>query len=795
MQIPLNRWRAVLGAALVTGLFAGCASEPPDSLTGTMEVFVTTFDDGRAQLHHELVLPDRRVELEFQEAPELPSGLEVRVEGYWQGPRYLVETIEVLTDDDDGVAVVSSALIGAGVKQQTKLLALMVHWSAPNTMTADVLKQKLFTNTNSTAAFYGENSFATFNMTGDVFGWYQIAAPTGCDTAAIGSAARAAATAAGIDVASYKQVLYYFPSTSACSWSGLAYLGGPARPARDSFYNGSSGCVVLAQELLHNFGAQHSRSYKCTGSPIAAAANCTSSEYGDPFDPMGGGCYHVNAYQKAAQGWFGGCNNVTATANGTFAIVPTETASNAIQSLRIPMAASLCPSGMTSCYYLVEYRQPLGVIEGGYSSTASVFNGVLIHVAPAVSFAGTGTSPLKSPYLLDMKQSTTTFSDAALAVGQTFTDPNGVSIKLASRTSASAVVEVSFTGGGSGAPLCIDGSVYGAPPPTPDTTSPSVTQVSPADGATAAPNSTVTVVATVTDNVAVSKAEMIWTNGTNSWTVDCDAAASPFSCTTSGTTRTWTVTVGSSGSRTWAVRGTDPSGNVTTSPTRTIVIGSTPPADTTKPTVTLSSPANGASVALNSTLTLVATVSDNVAVSRAELLWTSGSTTSTIDCASAAAPFSCTTSGTTRTWSVAASAVGTYSWAVRGTDTSNNVTTSGTRTLQVTSAPPPDTTKPTVTLDSPADGATAARNSTVTVVATVTDDVAVSKAELIWKNGTNSWTVNCASASSPFSCTTSGNTRTWRVTVGSAGTRTWSVRGTDTSGNVTTSATRSLQVL
>ena len=37
---------------------------------------------------------------------------------------------------------------------------------------------------------------------------------------------------------------------------------------------------------------------------------CTYSEYGDRFDPMGGGCRHMNAWQKQYQGWFGGCNGV-----------------------------------------------------------------------------------------------------------------------------------------------------------------------------------------------------------------------------------------------------------------------------------------------------------------------------------------------------------------------------------------------------------------------------------------------------------------------------------------------------
>ena len=110
----------------------------------------------------------------------------------------------------------------------------------------------------------------------------------------------------------FQHYLWYFGSrTSPCNWSGLASLGTPETPSRDTWYNGSTSCVVLVQEPGHNFGMQHSSSLSCDGAPFADDPNdCTASEYGDPFYPMGGGCRHMNAWQKAYQGWFGGCNGV-----------------------------------------------------------------------------------------------------------------------------------------------------------------------------------------------------------------------------------------------------------------------------------------------------------------------------------------------------------------------------------------------------------------------------------------------------------------------------------------------------
>jgi hypothetical protein len=74
---------------------------------------------------------------------------------------------------------------------------------------------------------------------------------------------------------------------------------------------------------------------------------------------MGQGYRHSNAYGKAQQNWFGKCNLVTVSANGTFDLVPTELPSNGIQALRVVRDLG---SPNTSSYY-VEYRQPLGAFD------------------------------------------------------------------------------------------------------------------------------------------------------------------------------------------------------------------------------------------------------------------------------------------------------------------------------------------------------------------------------------------------------------------------------------------------
>ena len=79
---------------------------------------------------------------------------------------------------------------------------------------------------------------------------------------------------------------------------------------------------------------------------------------------MGGGCYHMNGYQKAYQDWIGGCNVVKATTSGTFTIYPLEKACNGVQLLQVPfpeprtMSIGGQSAALTS--YYVELRAPIG---------------------------------------------------------------------------------------------------------------------------------------------------------------------------------------------------------------------------------------------------------------------------------------------------------------------------------------------------------------------------------------------------------------------------------------------------
>lgn len=98
---------------------------------------------------------------------------------------------------------------------------------------------------------------------------------------------------------------------------------------------------------------------------------------------------------------------------------------------------------------------------------------------------------------------------------------------------------------------------------------------------------------------------------------------------------------------------------------------------------------------------------------------------------------------------------------------------------------PGDTTPPVVAVLDPSDGAVLPASSTVEVTATVSDDAGLARVELLWQFG-STIPMDCARAPTGVSCTTSGDTHTWRFRVGT-GRRAFSVRATDRAGNVTES--------
>ena len=124
--------------------------------------------------------------------------------------------------------------------------------STPYTKTQ--LQDAMINSSTSLKAYYEEESRGRLTVSGQVFGWYQIAASTaGCDWSTWHNQGWNAATTAGVNLSSYTHVMFVFPNTNQCGWAGLGYVPGPY-----SYINGTLSVQVMTHEVGHNFGLAHS---------------------------------------------------------------------------------------------------------------------------------------------------------------------------------------------------------------------------------------------------------------------------------------------------------------------------------------------------------------------------------------------------------------------------------------------------------------------------------------------------------------------------------------------------------
>lgn len=130
--------------------------------------------------------------------------------------------------------------------------------------------------------------------------------------------------------------------------------------------------------------------------------------------------------------------------------------------------------------------------------------------------------------------------------------------------------------------------------------------------------------------------------------------------------------------------------------------GSSVVVDTASPTVAISSPTNGATIAAGSTQNISITATDNTGVSSVDLYIDNVRKTTL------SSPY-------TYTWDTTGLSLGSHTIEARATDAFGNVGTSGVKTVTIT-----DQTKPTVSVTAPTNGTTV--KSSVNITATAADN-------------------------------------------------------------------------
>jgi len=406
----MNRLVALLiSIALITLSAAPASAAPPEQrLEGTVQTIISEIPgvDGSQREYAALELDNGRVvELQVSARAKLPpSGSRVTVRGREVGETFAAAEGGIETLD---VAAEQTTTPSASTKKVAVLLVNFVGdtrtpWT-PGQVTTNFFADA---PTKSVRSYFAELSYGGMAVTGDVLGYYTISADrSSCQWSTWHKLARDAATAAGVNLSTYTNVMAIWPGQSVCGWAGIAYL-----PGTNSALNGTISWTTASHELGHNLGAHHAQSLSCTdpgGARVPVSSTCTTSEYGDPFDRMGSGAVHFNHFHRRQLGFLAGGDQQTATATGSYTIgVASHASSDGPKIVRVPRG--------DGTYVYLETRRASGLFEA-FSSGSNVTLGVTIRVGPDT--ARTQTK------LVDATPATTSFADAALVVGRSFTDP------------------------------------------------------------------------------------------------------------------------------------------------------------------------------------------------------------------------------------------------------------------------------------------------------------------------------------------------------------------------------------
>ena len=277
----------------------------------------------------------------------------------------------------------------------------------------------------------------------------------------------------------------------------------------------------------------------------------------------------------------------------------------------------------------------------------------------------------------------------------------------------------------------------------PDTTAPSVSMTAPANGATVSGN--VAVSANASDNVGVAGVQFLLDGAS----LGSEDTVAPYSIS-------WNTTTAGNGAHTFAARARDAAGNQTTSVAVNVTVSNV---DTIAPTVSMTAPANGATV--SGSVTISANATDNVGVVGVQFLL-DGAPLGSED---TAAPYSIS-------WSSSTASNGSHTLTARARDAAGNQATS---TAVTVSNVVGDTTPPTVSIASPANGVKV--SGTVTVSANATDNVGVVGVQFLLDGAP----LGSEDTAAPYSIS-------WDTAGTGNGAHTLTARARDAAGNQTTSS-------
>ncbi len=546
-------------------------------LEGTLSMIYIDYPKGGPPAELKITLEDSATGKKYnvyldKDVAALKNGDKVKVHGLASKDSLL------LALKNGNSTLVVTQTVQALVTGDQKTLAILINFqdNPGQPFTPTDVANALFNNTDSTDNYYTETSYGTVTFSGNAVGWYTINMSSAtCDYNNFASAAKTAASQNGVNLNNYTRFVIVMPGTGACGWAGLGQVG--SIPS-NAWINGYINAFVYSHELGHNLGMRHSGSLDCEGNQIAAS--CTFSAYGDPYSEMGGSWVdrHVGAGHLYQMGW---SKSQTVSSSGTYNIYPQEVFNANTQIIKISRADGL------GAYYL-EYRKAFGFDAG---IPASMEN-VSVHLWNGVENQRLDMSPDHD------------FSNSALSDGTSFTDSmNGITVTQLSHDATKAVVQITMNG-----PACAKNN-------------PQIT-ISPVSQ-TGSGGATLSYTVNIKNNDTSTCGNTTF-NLTNSVPSGFSSNMSATSATLNpggSTNVTLSVTSPSGtpdGTNTFTVNATDSSDGSHAGSANGNYIVFTQVADTTAPSVSITSPAANASVTGNK-VNVSASATDDIKLSKVEL--------------------------------------------------------------------------------------------------------------------------------------------------------------------------------
>lgn len=420
--------------------------------------------------------PGEVLDLHFAtgEPPGLRSGRKVKVGGVRADHTVVATEMEVTDAAMDGgdMSATGSApypaqCVATGPQSVLAVLVNLKSYSLPSGMTQDFVRGALLGNAYagshqnnpdwSVSDFWEQSSDGqTFidPAATEVRGPITMASDYNtsangdsfCDYNKLGSDVIAAVDSQ-VDFKRYARILIVMPNNNACTWAGVANVGcrtlnsqgegnftaSTAWQKSSSMGNRSSAVQLTTHEMGHNLGMSHasSRDFGAEAlGPLGAAG--TLSEYGDTHSTMGSWNFGFYAASHAANQlrWLGlNSNYQVVESGGTYTIQNYEGRPAGVKALKVRRGTG------NDAWLWIESRQNTGIYSSRLNS--SLFSGALIHYQDS-------TTGIKS-HLLDFTTATSSFADAALPVGQTWTDPySNVNITVNSVQPTALTVTVNY---------------------------------------------------------------------------------------------------------------------------------------------------------------------------------------------------------------------------------------------------------------------------------------------------------------------------------------------------------------